>query len=186
MKYTPKQALEKLVTGNETYRTAHTNPGDISPARRRETALHGQHPYAVVLTCSDSRVPPEHIFSAGLGELFVVRTAGNVVGAFELGTIEYGVEHLHAPLILVMGHTQCGAVAAALEGHAEGYIECVVKEIQQGFCCPSGETEAVVENILHSKCKIMGSEIVRRLIGAGQLDIACALYDTATGRVDFL
>ena len=184
--YTPKQALQKLIAGNEIYRTAGTNTAEISPEIRRETALAGQKPYAVVLTCSDSRVPPEHIFSAGIGELFVIRTAGNVVGPFELGAIEYGVEHLRAPLILVMGHTRCGAVAAATAGRAEGYVKCVMEEIQEGLRCPSGETQAILDNIFHSRDKITQSETVRQLLSAGSLEIACAVYNTETGQVDFL
>ena len=177
MKYTPEQARQKLIAGNKAYMATGTNPGDVSPKTRRETALAGQRPYAVVLTCSDSRVPPEHIFSAGIGELFVVRTAGNIVGAFELGSIEYGVAQLHAPLLLVMGHTQCGAVAAAVEECEEGYIKCVVEEIQEGLRYPSGEMQAILDNILHSRDKIMQSETVNRLVSAGSLEIAGAVYN---------
>ena len=116
----PFEALEKLKKGNQDYISALTNPASIELDLRKNLATNGQQPYAVILTCSDSRVAPEHIFSAGLGELFVIRTAGNVVGDFELGSIEYGVEHLGAPIIVVMGHNHCGAVEAALSSHAEG------------------------------------------------------------------
>jgi len=99
----PEAALRKLVEGNTIYQKARHNPAFIGKQRRIETTNPGQFPYAVILTCSDSRVPPEHIFSAGIGDLFVVRTAGNVVGSFELGSIEYAVEHLNVPLILCDG-----------------------------------------------------------------------------------
>ena len=89
----PTEALRRLIAGNESYITSCRNPAEISCERRMETSENGQEPYAVILTCSDSRVPPEHIFSAGIGELFVVRAAGNVVGDFEIGSIEYAVQH---------------------------------------------------------------------------------------------
>jgi len=186
MNYTPEQALRKLISGNQTYLNSRSNPGDISPAIRLETATQGQHPYAVVLTCSDSRVPPEHIFSAGIGELFVVRTAGNVVGDFELGTIEYGTEHLGAPVVLVMGHSQCGAVAAALSGHADGHIQCIVNEIQCGICGVCDENTAIYRNALHSKRIVMESSIIQRLVCSGNLAVICAIYDIRTGKVELL
>ena len=180
-----EQALRKLAIGNNTYIRSCQNPADISEKRRCETACGGQFPYAVVLTCSDSRVPPEHIFSAGIGDIFVVRTAGNVVGTFELGSIEYAVQHLDVPLIVVMGHTHCGAVAAALEGHATGYIKNVVREIQLGLDGATTESQAICNNILHSKQRVMQSKTVTELIRAGQLMVICAEYDIETGCVNF-
>lgn len=185
MIYTHEQALNKLIEGNKIYLDSRRNPGNISPKKRLKTAIHGQNPYAVILTCSDSRVPPEHIFSAGIGELFVIRTAGNVVGDFELGTIEYGTEHLGAPLVLVMGHSQCGAVAAALDGRAEGHIKDIVREIQHGLCCTTDENKSIVENILHSRCRVMESTIIRELLHDGEILVVCALYDTESGKVNF-
>lgn len=181
----PQQALCRLIAGNREYLNSCRNPANISRAAREATARNGQPPYAVVLTCSDSRVPPEHIFSAGIGDLFVVRTAGNVVGNFELGSIEYGTEHLGAPIILIMGHSHCGAVSAALEGHTDGYIEDVVHEIQLGLNGTSDETTAIYNNILHSKNRVMESEIIRKLLTAGRVAIVCAKYDMASGKVEF-
>ena len=182
----PKRALCRLIEGNNVYIDSFRNPADISCERRMETTRHGQRPYAVILTCSDSRVPPEHIFSAGIGELFVVRTAGNVVGDFEIGSIEYAVQHLHVPIVVIMGHTHCGAVAAALEGHAEGYIESIIREIQLGLNGAATEDEAVCNNILHSKQRVLQSEIVNDLIDTGQLMLVCAENDIRTGHVNFL
>lgn len=181
----PELALRMLAEGNHVYMSARQNPANISHIRRLETADNGQKPYAVILTCSDSRVPPEHIFSAGIGDLFVVRTAGNVVGAFELGSIEYAVEHLSVPLIVVMGHTHCGAVAAALEGHATGYIEAVVLEIQLGLNGATTESEAVCNNILHSQQRVLQSKPVQELMEAGRLMVVCAEYNIQTGQVQF-
>ncbi len=88
------EALLKLQQGNEKYLNASANPGDVSPAIRKDTCENGQHPYATVITCSDSRVIPESIFSAGIGELFTIRVAGNVVNNFEIGSVEYAADHL--------------------------------------------------------------------------------------------
>ena len=89
------------------------------------------HPYAIVITCSDSRVPAELIFDSSIGDIFVIRTAGNVVSDFEIGSVEYGAEHLGSPLVFVLGHTNCGAVTAATEGgEAEGKIQAIVDEIE--------------------------------------------------------
>lgn len=181
----PERSLRKLIKGNDIYIDSRRNPADISRRRRMETAKNGQNPYAVILTCSDSRVPPEHIFSAGIGDLFVVRTAGNVVGNFEIGSIEYAVQYLYVPIVVVMGHTHCAAVAAALEGHADGYIEDIIREIQLGLDGATTKSEAVCNNILHSKQRVMQSEIVNDLIKTGQLMVVCAEYDIGTGNVNF-
>lgn len=181
----PQDALDRLIAGNEIFRRSCTNPADISQAVREETAFNGQSPYAVVLTCSDSRVPPEHIFSAGIGDLFVVRTAGNVVGDFEIGSIEYGADELGASLIVVMGHSHCGAVGAALSGHAYGYIEDVVHEIQIGLDGAEDERTAIYNNIIHSKNRIMQSEIIRKLVRFGKIMIVCARYDINSGKAEF-
>mgnify|MGYP003623603446 CR=1 FL=1 len=130
---TPDEAVAQLQAGNATYMDAVINYGDIAPEVRADTAANGQTPYAVVLTCSDSRVPPEHIFSAGVGDLCVIRTAGNVVSDVELGSIEYGAEHLGAKGVVVLGHSGCGAVGAALDGHADGKIQSIGDEIKLGI-----------------------------------------------------
>lgn len=181
----PQEAYKKLAAGNKKYLRSCSNPACVSPALRQDTAQNGQKPYAVVLTCSDSRVPPEHIFSAGIGELFVVRTAGNVVGGFELGSIEYAVEHLHAPLILIMGHSGCGAVAAALGGHAHGHIEEIVREIQLGLDGAEDECSAVYNNIMHSRQRVMASAVVEAHVRAGKTAIVCAKYNISSGAVEF-
>ena len=108
--------IEKLTAGNRVF----LQQGNRS--LREETALHGQHPYAIVICCSDSRVIPEQIFSADIGELFVIRVAGNVLDNHQLGSIEYAAAHLHAELVVMLGHTGCGAVGAALSGEADGFI----------------------------------------------------------------
>ena len=121
--------IERLRAGNARYLNAAAPCGDISPALREQTARKGQTPYAIVICCSDSRVLPESIFSAGIGELFVIRVAGNVLDRHQLGSIEYAAAHLGCKLILVLGHTGCGAVGAALAGGGEGYIQYITDEI---------------------------------------------------------
>lgn len=98
---------QRFVSGRRTY--PHPN------SQRLQQLAQGQYPYATILSCSDSRVPPEHIFDVGLGDLFIVRVAGNVCGEIEIGSLEYAVEHLQTPLLVVLGHTACGAVSAAVQ-----------------------------------------------------------------------
>src|SRR5205085_10520354 len=113
-------------------------------AQRRATLAKGQHPFAVVLACADSRVPPELVFDQGLGELFVLRVAGNLADPFVLGSIEYAVEHLHTPLIVVLGHENCGAVAAALTKAAfPGNLGTLVKEVHVGKNLPMERAAAL-------------------------------------------
>ncbi len=181
----PQTAILRLQEGNERYREASYNDGDISEAVRVENAREGQEPYAVIVTCSDSRVPPEHIFMSGIGELFVVRTAGNVIGKFELGSIEYGVEHLQAKAVVVLGHTGCGAVDAAIKGEGTGYIQTIISEIKANI---KGERDAAtceVLNVEQGVQKILSSEIVKHLVDEGEVQVVGGLYDTETGEVKF-
>ena len=172
-------ALARLKEGNKTYINAERCAGDISPAIRRETSKNGQHPYAVVVSCADSRVIPESIFSAGIGELFVIRVAGNVVDNVQLGSIEYAVEHLGARLVLVLGHTGCGAVGAALaENH--GYVKHITDEIKHAIGTETDAEKASILNVKQSVSKI------KNAISANNLCVCGALYHTDSGVVDFL
>jgi carbonic anhydrase len=183
---TPDAALQKLTKGNAAYVKAKKNNADISQKLRKNTADNGQTPYAVVVTCSDSRVPPEHIFNAGIGDLFVIRTAGNVIGDFELGSIEYGAEHLHASLIVIMGHSKCGAIAASIgDGHAEGFIAKLVEEIKPGIAEITDATQAENVNVANSANKLHQSEILTKMIEHNEVKIVKAKYDIGTGKVEF-
>lgn len=156
----------------------------------------GQHPDAIVLTCSDSRVCPEWIFDQPLGELFVVRTAGNVVDAIALGSIEYAVEHLHAKLIVVMGHDKCGAVAAALSGEAmpTENLDVIMRKIRPGIPpARAGASKddtldaAVAANVRRSATDaVVASPIVREHVVQGSLTVVQAVYRLASGRVEEL
>ncbi len=179
----PGDVYAYMLEQNAAYRNVGANAGDISAEKRADTAANGQRPYAVVITCSDSRVPPEHIFNSGIGELFVIRTAGNVIGDYELGSVEYGVEHLGAKLVVVMGHTYCGAVDAAVHGGAHGYIETIVNEISS--CLPEQceIREAERLNVENSVQRILSSEVVQELAETDALAVVPLIYDIETGEV---
>lgn len=172
-------ALERLKAGNQLYLHAKTGLGDISSEKRLYTSENGQQPYAVIVSCSDSRVIPEYIFSAGLGELFVVRVAGNVIDGHQLGSIEYAVEHLGCKLVLVLGHTRCGAVSAAVKRN-EGYVKLITDEIRRAIGMETDAVRASILNIKHSVAKI--KELLKPTDG---LHITGALYHTESGMVDF-
>lgn len=173
------EALERLKAGNLLYIDAKTGKGDVSSERRKFTSENGQKPYAVIVACSDSRVIPESIFSAGIGELFVIRVAGNVIDKHQLGSIEYAVEHLGCKLVLVLGHTLCGAVGAS-SGKNVGYVKFITDEIRRAV---GGETDAVKACILNLKNSV--EKIRKKICKADGLKIAGALYRTESGKVDF-
>lgn len=181
-----RSILTYLEAQNALYVQTEENGGDLSERRREDTAANGQKPYAVIVTCSDSRVPAEHLFNAGIGELFVIRTAGNVIGDHALGSVEYGMEHLGAKLTVVLGHTHCGAVDAALNGGAHGFIETITDEIRA--CLPEGcdPREAELRNVEHSISRILSSEIISEITEDGTSRVVGAIYDIESGTVKFL
>ena len=143
----PKDALEKLKEGNRKYITSEFNSSDISQSKRADALANGQAPYAIIITCSDSRVIPENIFMTGIGELFVIRIAGNVIDEHQLGSIEYAASHLGAPLIVVMGHTHCGAVDAAINHDPEGYIKFITDKIKAAIGDETDPYKAACMNV---------------------------------------
>ena len=181
--------LRKLSAGNQKYLSCKKPEGDVSPNLRLETSSHGQRPYAIVVTCSDSRVIPEAIFCAGLGELFIIRVAGNVIDNHQLGSIEYAAAHLHCRMIIVLGHTKCGAVAAAMEGHnddAEGYIKYITGEIHKAIKGETDDRKACILNVERSVRLIENGFKHHPEINCDMLDIVGAVYDIETGNVDWL
>ena len=154
------------------------------PAPRLETAEHGQHPYAIVVCCSDSRVIPEQIFSASIGELFVIRVAGNVLDNHQLGSIEYAAGHLHCGHIVVLGHTGCGAVAAALNGGGDGFIRYITEDILAAVGSERDPDRACRLNVLHAVNRL------RREFSAhpevGEAVVKGAVYDIGSGKVTWL
>ena len=178
--------VDRLIEGNRSYLTTGQNPGDYSDALRRSTAENGQQPHSIVICCSDSRVVPESIFGAGLGELFVIRIAGNVLDSHQLGSIEYASAHLGCKLILVLGHTRCGAVGAALSGHSEGYIRYITDEILRAVGEETDPDKACRLNVLHAVEMIHHAFREHPEIPSAGLDIRGAVYDIESGRVDWL
>lgn len=178
------QALEKLIQGNNKYLAAETPCGDISPAKRSHTREHGQQPYAVIITCSDSRVIPESIFSAGIGELFVIRVAGNVIDDHQLGSVEYAAEHLGIRLILVLGHDLCGAVDAAINHDPDGYIKFITDEIRLAIGNEKDEYRACCLNVRRSVGLIEDSFCIHREEEHG-LKVMGAMYRLESGKVEF-
>lgn len=179
-----EEALLKLQKGNEKYLDATTCPGNISPEIRKDTCENGQHPYAIIVTCSDSRVIPESIFSAGIGELFVIRVAGNVISDHQLGSVEYAADHLGCNLVVVLGHTNCGAVGAAMGGHAEGFIKSITEEIKLAIGDEADAYKACCLNVEHSKKKIEDGLGIPN--ADGKLKAMGAVYHIEDGRVEFI
>ena len=178
------QALEKLKNGNTLYLISKISSGDVSPRRRLDTSDNGQQPYAILITCSDSRVIPESIFGAGIGDLFVIRVAGNVMDDHQLGSVEYAASHLGVKLIVVMGHNHCGAVDAAINHDPDGYIKFITDEIRLAIGEETDEEEACRLNVRHSIAVIENSLAIHEEEEHG-LRVVGALYHLEDGSVEF-
>ncbi|NCC24320.1 MAG: carbonic anhydrase [Deltaproteobacteria bacterium] len=195
---TPDEALTMLQEGNARYVAGKSIHPRQDAGRRAETSDMGQYPQTTILACSDSRVPVEILFDQGLGDLFVVRVAGNVADVDEVGTIEYGVEHLHTPLVVVLGHTHCGAVTAVVEGtQVHGNIMLLVDNIVpavekvraerpdlSGDDLVSATVEANVWKAIEDLLK--SSRATAKLVQGGNLKVVGAVYDIETGEVEWL
>ncbi|MFB3894136.1 MAG: carbonic anhydrase [Phycisphaerae bacterium] len=190
---TPQQALALLKQGNERF-VRGTFAASLSE-ERRHALVAGQAPFAVIVCCSDSRVAPELVFDQSLGDVFVVRVAGNVVDSVVLGSVEYAAEHLHSPLIVVLGHENCGAVEAALKGGTPGGdIGAIVEKIApsaraaqaEGLKGPAALARATDLNIAASRAAILASPIVARLLAQHKLLIVGAKYHLGSGKVEWV
>jgi carbonic anhydrase len=183
----PERALEKLMQGNKRYasgKPAHPNSG----AKRRAQVARGQHPFAVVVSCADSRVPPEVLFDQGLGDLFVVRSAGHVVDDLALGSIEYAVEHLGVNLVVVLGHERCGAVDATVKGgEAPGHVNSVVQAIKPAVDKVRSKHGDLLCNAVKSNVKQVAEKIkdsgpiLSEAFDDGTLTVVGAYYDLDSG-----
>jgi carbonic anhydrase len=186
-KVTAAEARSRLAEGNGRFTSGHIQ--HKKPDRRTEL-VGGQQPFAVILGCADSRTSPEILFDQGLGDLFVVREAGNVIDDHALGSIEYAVEHLHSPLVVVMGHKRCGAIAAAREtATAEGHIESIAAAIRPAVKATAGQdAEATCKANVHNVVIALRTSepILRHMVDAGQVSVVGAYYDLDTGVVTFL
>jgi len=191
-KLTPDSALAELKSGNEHHvRHQHQHPRETA-ARQREL-IAGQHPHAQILSCSDSRVPPEIVFDQGLGDLFVVRVAGNVATDTELGSLEYGAGHLHIPLIVVLGHESCGAVTAAVQGgDAEGHIAALIDLLKPAVEKSRGIAGDPIANAVSTNVKLVVEQlrsskpVLSQLVADGKLKIIGGVYSLETGKVTWL
>ena len=193
-KVTPDEALKQLVEGNARFVSGHlTHAGPEQIAEARSAGTEGQSPFAVIVGCSDSRVGPEIVFDQGLGDLFVVRTAGEVVDATALGSIEYAVEHLGSTLILVLGHEHCGAVAAAVAGAKQpGHIQAVLDAIEPAVKQTKGQPGDPLENAIRAQALDVAKQlqkakpILAKRVESGNLKIVAGRYDLATGKIELL
>ncbi len=195
---TPDKAITLLKEGNERFVAGKSIQPNLEKKQMEETAEKGQHPFATIISCSDSRVPVEHIFDRGIGDLFVVRVAGNVMGIDEVATVEYAYEHLHTPVIVVMGHTYCGAVTAcATDAKEHGSLPYLLQKIAPAVervkvKYPDLKGDAFVEKCIEENV-MLGVEDLYRLSPAlknkvkeGKVQVVPALYDIKTGKVKWL
>lgn len=179
-----REALQRLMDGNKKYVESDHYEHDVSSSIRSDLWKNGQSPYACVIACADSRVVPESIFSVGLGELFVIRVAGNVIGDFELGSIEYAVNHLGTPLVLVLGHTNCGAVTAAINHNSESHIEEITREILSVIGDEKDDYKASKINTLHSVDRIQKEGSFADTVKEN-VSVLGAMYHLDSGKVEF-
>ena len=191
------EALERLVAGNERFRTGRSRWSGVQP-EALASFVEGQRPFATVLGCSDSRVPPELVFDTGLGELFVVRVAGNVISGEVAGSLQYAGSHLHTALFVVLGHDGCGAIGAALDTSIRGtqhrsrihiLVESILPglgEIDPGLPHEEQMALAVERNVRWSMRQIAESPEGRARIAEGEIRLVGGIYEVGTGRVRVL
>jgi carbonic anhydrase len=184
----PEEALSRLKSGNERFVNSKVSAGKPVAERRAETAKE-QHPFAIIVACADSRTAPEIVFDQNIGDLFVIRTAGNLVDDYALGSIEYAVEHLGTRLIVVLGHERCGAVTAALAGgSAPGHINSLVRDIQPAVAASKGKEGDALANAIHENDAAVAAKIQKQAqLGelAFQVRIVAGYYDLDTGKVEW-
>lgn len=194
----PDEAVKLLKEGNDRYLNGKPQHPNQTRERRALTAGQGQHPFASVLSCADSRAPVELIFDRGIGDLFVVRVAGNVAAADEVGSLEYAVDHLGTPLVVVLGHSQCGAVTAVVQNDkVPANVAALVKPIapaaaQARANNPGAGGEALINAAIKANIwqamedLLQKSPIIKGQVKAGKVKVLGALYELDTGQVQWL
>ncbi len=194
---TADEALQRLIEGNSRFREGNAHFPTVCKETLADLAK-GQHPYATILGCSDSRVPPELIFDADFGELFIVRVAGNVISPEVMGSMQYAGAHLHTPLFVVLGHEGCGAVNAAVNSkHGDiehlARIQLLVDNILPGLpeldpqASPQQQlAQAVEANVRWSMHQVMETPEAKRAIHEERAKLVGAVYEIASGHVRFL
>ena len=187
---TAQESLNRLKEGNARF-VADKLDGKLQNSSRRKSITGGQEPYAIILSCADSRIVPELAFDTGLGELFVVRVAGNIANTSSMASIEYAVAHVGSKLIVVLGHQNCGAVTAAVKGGDNGHnLKHLLSHIDPAISASKeGDTVNDIAKInaeLTVSKLINKSEIIRNAIDKGDVKIVPAFYNLSSGKVDFL
>lgn len=182
----PDESLKMLLEGNQRYMRDELRNADNN-ALRRACQFSKQNPFAIVLGCSDSRVSPEIIFDQTIGDLFVVRVAGNVAGALELDSIEYAALYLGSQLLLVLGHENCGAVTAVFQGKTRD-IEAIAEKMEPAIQNispkdPDAIKKAIVANVRYVVAQLSNSPVLAQLIKSGKLKIVGGFYDLLSGEV---
>lgn len=187
---TPDDALEELKNGNERFLSG--KPVNINYAEQIENTKYVQNPHSVVLTCLDSRIPPEIIFDQGIGNIFVLRIAGNIADENIIGSMEFGAGIIGSKLILVMGHNYCRAVESAVKNTEYGHLTQLVKRIKPAVPEGVSQEDSAHEDISKRNVRLTienimkNSSILFGLVKEGKLKIAGAFYDITSGRVEFL
>jgi len=186
------QALKKLTDGNKRYaslKQKHPNQG----VRRRAEVSKGQKPFAVIVGCSDSRIPPEILFDQGIGDIFVIRDAGNIVDDVALGSIEYAVDHLGTRLVVILGHSKCGAVTATVQGgEAHGHIGSIAKAIIPAVKKAKVKKGDIIDNAIRINIDLVTKQvktstpIIAKLVKGGKVKVVGAYYDIDSGLVEIL
>ena len=186
------EAVQRLLEGNQRYtggRSIHPNQG----TDRREEVQRGQTPFAVILGCSDSRVPPEIIFDQGVGDLFVIRVAGNIVDDAVLGSIEYAAEHLGVGLVVVLGHQRCGAVQAAVKGgeargHVAALIEAISPAVYEARTLPGDVVDNAIRASVRRSVSLLRTSrpLLGDLVRGGKLEVIGAYYRLEGGTVEIV
>jgi len=190
----PDEALSRLLSGDKRFVAGKSEePHDAALIERRHTLAKEQKPFAAVVSCSDSRVPPELVFDVSLGDIFVIRTAGEVVDAVALGSIEYALEHLGTRLVIVLGHQRCGAVSAAVSGATDtGNIPDVVKEILPAVEETKGQSGDHIDNAVRANARDIAKRlqtagpIIAPRVQSGEVKVVPAYYSLDTGQIELL
>lgn len=194
----PDDAMRMLKEGNARYVAGQPLRANQGPERRAETVAGGQHPIATIIGCSDSRAPLEILFDQGVGDIFVIRVAGNLAGPDELGTVEYGVGHLGTPVLLVLGHTSCGAVTAAVQNaKVHGHIATLVNQIKPAVAkakswSPTAQGDDLLGKAIKANVWLVMENILRKSkevsdrVKKGRLLLVGGIYDLTTGSVNWL
>lgn len=184
------EALKKLMEGNKKFVEFKQNHPHQNEERLKEVAT-SQSPFAIIVGCSDSRVPPEIIFDQGMGDLFIIRNAGNVVDDFAMASIEYAVKHLGVRLIVVLGHERCGAVDATIKGgELPGHLNHLTDEIKPAIESAIRVTGDLLTNVIYSNTKRItqqinsSEELLKEFVEHKGLKVVSAYYDLDTGKVE--